>query len=260
MCFSLCSCTRTRWTQSSLLKLISPLPVLNLDLNSPLFDLLPANFNASIHHLSGLDLPDALRRACQYQIARLEGHDAGHVRQNPRDPEEHQPRRVRLAQLPAHRQLQEGIVRVRDARLGDALRDGQEGVEPFSDRPGQALTLGFVLDVAGRHVDCEDVAFLPSAWSAPRTVRSTQSNWGGGGDKRTINRIHRPRVILRVQIPHRLPHHQAQLHLVVQDHALGAQHGALPRQQDRRRWLQEEEGLLGPGVVQLGDVVSAFRG
>lgn len=63
-------------------------------------------------------------------------------------------------------------------------------------------------------------------------------------------------MILRVQIPHRLPHHQTQLHLVVHDHALGAQDGALPGQQDRRRRLQEEEGLLGPRVVQLGDVLS----
>lgn len=148
--------------QLSLLELISALPVLNLDLDPPLFNLLPVNLNTSLHDLAGLDLPDTLRCARQDQVTRLEGHHTGNVCQDARDAEQHQPRRVRLAQLVADRQLQEGIMRVRDPGLGDTLRDGQEGVEALSDRPGQTLALGLVLDVARRHVDCEDVTFSPS--------------------------------------------------------------------------------------------------
>lgn len=51
-------------------------------------------------------------------------------------------------------------MRVRDTRFRDLLGDGEEGVESFADGPGETFLFGFVLDVAGCHVYCEDVACI----------------------------------------------------------------------------------------------------
>lgn len=76
---------------------------------------------------------------------------------------------------------------------------------------------------------------------------------------RTVDGVQSGLLILRIQVPKRLAHHQTQFYLVVQRGAAGAQDGALVGTEDGGRRLQEEEGLLGLGVVQFGDVVAAFR-
>jgi hypothetical protein len=49
-------------------------------------------------------------------------------------------------------------VGIRNARLGDLLGNGQEGVEALGDGPGEALLLCIVLDVPAGHVYGEEVA------------------------------------------------------------------------------------------------------
>lgn len=63
-------------------------------------------------------------------------------------------------------------------------------------------------------------------------------------------------LILRVQIPNGLAHHQTQFDLIVQTDALGAENRAAVGEEDGGSGLQEEEGLLGGGVVQLGNVIA----
>lgn len=77
------------------------------------------------------------------------------------------------------------------------------------------------------------------------------------GRELTVNRIQRALVVLRVQIPNGFPHHQSQFHLIVQVRAAGSKHRTFAGTQDGGGRLQEEEGLFGLGVVQLGDVVTA---
>lgn len=84
----------------------------------------------------------------------------------------------------------------------------------------------------------------------------------------TLNSIQCPFLILRVQVPQRLSHHQAQFDFIVQTDALRTENRAASGKEDRGRGLEEEERLLWLGVVQLGDVVagesiilvSIFRG
>lgn len=71
----------------------------------------------------------------------------------------------------------------------------------------------------------------------------------------TVNCVHCRRLILRVQVPQPLAHDHGQLNLIVQVDAARADDGTLAGKQDRRRRLQEKEGLLGPGAVELADVV-----
>ena len=73
---------------------------------------------------------------------------------------QHQLRAVGLLHLAVDGQPEVYVVRVLDARLGDELGDGHEGVEALGDGPGEALFLGFVLDVAGSHVDGDGVCFI----------------------------------------------------------------------------------------------------
>ena len=63
-------------------------------------------------------------------------------------------------------------------------------------------------------------------------------------------------LILRVQIPNGLAYYQTQFNLKVQTDTLGAENGAAVREQDGGSGLQEEEGLLGSGVVQFGNVIA----
>ena len=72
----------------------------------------------------------------------------------------------------------------------------------------------------------------------------------------TFNGAHSALLIILSQVPHFPPHYQRQLHFIMQIHALGAQHRPAIRRQDRGRRLQEEEWLLGAGVVELFDVVA----
>lgn len=73
---------------------------------------------------------------------------------------QHQASRVSLALGVVNAQTQECAVRVRDARFGDLLRDRAEGIEALGNGPGKALLLCLILDVAGCHVNSEDVACL----------------------------------------------------------------------------------------------------
>lgn len=61
---------------------------------------------------------------------------------------------------------------------------------------------------------------------------------------------------MRVEIAESLANDQAQFHFVVQADALGAQHGTAAGEEDRGGGLEEEERLLGLGVVQLGNVIA----
>ena len=73
---------------------------------------------------------------------------------------QHQLRAVGLLHLAVDGQPEVYVVRVLDARLGDKLGDGHEGVEALGDGPGEALLLRLVLHVAGGHVDGEEVAYF----------------------------------------------------------------------------------------------------
>ena len=73
---------------------------------------------------------------------------------------EHEPRTIVLARMAVDAQEELNVVRVRDGRFGNGIADGEEGVKAFSDGPGETFSLGFVLGVAGGHVDGEAVAFF----------------------------------------------------------------------------------------------------
>lgn len=60
-----------------------------------------------------------------------------------------------------------------------------------------------------------------------------------------------------VEIPQRLAHHKAQFNFIMQTDTLGAEDWATSGKEDRGGGLEEEKGLLGLGVVQLGDVIAA---
>lgn len=72
-----------------------------------------------------------------------------------------------------------------------------------------------------------------------------------------MNRIQGTLIVIRVQIPNGLAHHQRQFDLIVQVGSLRAQHRTFAGAEDSGSGLQEEKGLLGLGVVQLCDVVAA---
>lgn len=137
---------------------VAALAVLHLNLDPPLLELLAVHLDGRRHYIPGLDLAHALGRSGQDQVALLEGHDARDLGQEARDAVEHQAGRVGLALLGAHAQAQEGVVRIGQTGLGDLLGNGQESVEALGDRPGESLLLSLFLDVAGGHVDAEEVA------------------------------------------------------------------------------------------------------
>lgn len=71
----------------------------------------------------------------------------------------------------------------------------------------------------------------------------------------TLNGIQRRLLILRVEVPDPLAKDDGKLNLVMQVNTPGPDHRALTGEQDRRGRLLEEEGLLRPGAVELGDMV-----
>lgn len=77
-----------------------------------------------------------------------------------------------------------------------------------------------------------------------------------GGEEHTLNRIHCTLVIFWIQVPHGLAHDQAELDFIVEVGSAGSQHGTLPGQQNRRRGLEEEEGLFWLGVVEFCNMVA----
>lgn len=62
--------------------------------------------------------------------------------------------------------------------------------------------------------------------------------------------------VVRIQVRERLAHDQSEFDFEVHVHTLGPQDGALGGKQDGAGRLEEEEGLLGPLVVEFGDVVA----
>lgn len=72
----------------------------------------------------------------------------------------------------------------------------------------------------------------------------------------TVDSIQCTLLILGIEITHGLAHHQAQFHLVVHADALGAEDGTATGEEDGGGRLEEEKGLLGLGVVELGDVIA----
>lgn len=191
--------------KSSLFQFEPPFPVLHLNLNLSLLDFLAIDLDRTPHHIPRLDLAHALGRTRQHQIPRFQRHHTGDVCELPRDPEQHQIRRVRLPQLIADGQLQERIVRVRDRGLRDPLGDREEGVKALGDRPGKSLLLGLVLQVARGHVDGQHVA---------------------------VDGVERRLVVVRIQVAECLPDDETQFDFVVEFDPLGSQHGALSRNED----------------------------
>lgn len=74
----------------------------------------------------------------------------------------------------------------------------------------------------------------------------------------TLNRIQRPLLILRMQIPHHRPNNKSQLNLKVHIHALGLQTRPIARQDNGRGRLEEEKRLLWLCVFQLRNVVPEY--
>lgn len=52
-------------------------------------------------------------------------------------------------------------MRVWNGGFGDEVADRAESVEALGDGPGETFAFCFVLDVAGCHVDCEEVTYSP---------------------------------------------------------------------------------------------------
>ena len=73
----------------------------------------------------------------------------------------------------------------------------------------------------------------------------------------TFNGIQRTLLVLRIQVSDSLSHHQTQFNLIVQADTLGPENRAAVREKDGGGGLQEEEGLLGGGIVQLGNVIAS---
>lgn len=72
----------------------------------------------------------------------------------------------------------------------------------------------------------------------------------------TLNRVQGAFLIIRIEITQGLADHETQFDFIVQADALGAQDGSLAGEEDGGSGLEEEERLLGGGIVELGDVVA----
>lgn len=71
----------------------------------------------------------------------------------------------------------------------------------------------------------------------------------------TLNGIKGRLLIGSVEVPDPLAQDQCELDLIVKVDTTGPDDGTLAGKQDGGGGLLEEEGLLGPGAVQLGDMV-----
>jgi hypothetical protein len=71
-----------------------------------------------------------------------------------------------------------------------------------------------------------------------------------------LNRAQGALGVVGPEVAHQLADDQSQLDLIVQVDALGPLAGALTGKDDGGRWLEEEEGLLGLHVVELGNVIT----
>lgn len=136
--------------------------LLHPDLNAPFLHLPAPDPDARPHHIPYLHAPDPLGRPRQHHIARLERHDARHMAQDGGDGEQHQAGGIALAELAVDAQKQLRVPRIGEVGgggevgqggFGDALAEGQEGVEAFSGGPGEPVLFGHGLRIARRHVD-----------------------------------------------------------------------------------------------------------
>lgn len=75
--------------------------------------------------------------------------------------------------------------------------------------------------------------------------------------RQTLNGIQGTLGVVGLEVTDQLADDEGQLDLKVHVNALGAQAGALAREDNGGGRLEEEEGLLGLGVVELGNVVPA---
>lgn len=74
--------------------------------------------------------------------------------------------------------------------------------------------------------------------------------------RRTLNGVDGALVVISLEILDLLAEDESKLDLIVHVDALGSQHWATSRKEDRGGGLEEEEGLLGAGVVELLDVIA----
>ena len=221
-------CARSQDNISSLSELICVLTVLHRDLDLALLEFGTIDPKASLDHITSHNGANTLGCACEHDIALLQGHDLGDVRQLPADAEQHQLRVVLLLHLAIDLQVQLHVVRVGNLAGRNGSGNRQESVEALCNAPGQALLLGLVLDVAAGHVDSEQVA---------------------------LNTGHPARSVILVDVAERLANHDSELDFVVEVDAARAKDGAFFREEDGGGGLEEEEGLLGALVVELLDVV-----
>jgi hypothetical protein len=125
-------------------------------------------------------------------------------------------------------------MRIRDLRHRDSGGDRTERVEALGDRPGQALALRFVLDVARREVDGSEV------------VRYQRPKVTAGGGEVAVGAVGTD--------------NEAELDFMVQGCAGGADDGTSVGDQDRGGRLEEEEGLRRTRGGELGYVVAGREG
>jgi len=72
----------------------------------------------------------------------------------------------------------------------------------------------------------------------------------------TVYSVEGALFVVRIKVRERLAHDQSEFDFEVHIHALGPQDRAFGGKQDGAWRLEEEEGLLGPLVVEFGDVVA----
>jgi hypothetical protein len=215
-------------TLSSLGELVSVLTILHSNLDRTLLNLRTINPQSSLNNIPRNNRPNTLRRARKHNIALLQRHNLGNIRQLPPDPEKHKLSVILLLHLPIDLQPQLHIMRILDLARRNRAGHRQESVETFGNAPGQTLLLGFLLHIAAGHVDGQQVA---------------------------LDRGHPGLGVVLVDVAERLADHDAELDFVVEVHAAGAEDGAFGGEQDGGGGLEEEEGLFGPLVVELFDVV-----
>jgi hypothetical protein len=213
---------------SSLSELVSVLAVLDSNLDRTLLDLSAINPQPSLNNVTRHNRSNTLRRARKHNIALLQRHDLGNIRQLPSNPEKHQLRIILLLHLPINLQPQLHIMRILNLTRRNRSSNRQESIETLGDAPRQTLLLGLFLHITPGHVDGQQVA---------------------------LDRRHPGLGVILVNVAQGLADYDSELDFVVQVHAARAQDGALGGEQDGGGGLEEEEGLFGALVVELLDVV-----
>lgn len=106
-------------------------------------------------------------------------------------------------------------MRIGDARFGNYVADGAEGVEAFCYGPGEALLFCFVLDVARGEVDGDEVACSHAlrisyvSSEEPRRIIARVSR------THTVNCFDCSLRVPRVKVPDRLAYDKSQFDFIV---------------------------------------------